>query len=225
MKGLRSEIKVIGEEQFLRLESDVPLRTICSTPWGGGFGYHSVLVNRQVPKNFLTDDPVEEMHQFLKSVGPEEKSIAGLMTSAWIKDVGHSSLSIGELSVSSWVTAGFSNRTRAGLTLDESKLYPGTINLIVVIDGHLTDAAMVNAVITATEAKAAALQELDIRLSTGELATGTSTDAIVIGCTGHSSERNYAGTATQLGFLVGKTVYEALMETGRKYLAYNFNFG
>ena len=42
-----------------------------------------------------------------------------------------------------------------------SSLYPGTINTIVVIEGSLTDAAMVNAVITATEAKAAALQALN----------------------------------------------------------------
>ncbi|MDD4369390.1 MAG: adenosylcobinamide amidohydrolase [Oscillospiraceae bacterium] len=55
---------------------------------------------------------------------------------------------------------------------------------MVLVDGNLTGAAMVNAVITATEAKTRAIFQAGVRLPDGDMATGTTTDAIVIACTG-----------------------------------------
>ena len=52
----------------------------------------------------------------------------------------------------------------------------GTINLLVVVPVPLSDAALVNAVVTATEAKAQALAEAGLR------ATGTSSDAVCVAC-------------------------------------------
>ena len=52
------------------------------------------------------------------------------------------------------------------------------------MDGALTPAAMVNAVITATEAKTMTLAEWDVRTPEGEPASGTSTDTVVVACTG-----------------------------------------
>lgn len=120
------------------------------------------------------------------------------------------------LHVCAWVTVGLGNKARAGAELPAASLYPGTINTIIVIDGQLTDAAMVNAVITATEAKAAALQSLGVVVD-GQPATGTSTDAVLIAttCLGHLY--SYAGTATALGYMIGRTVYEAIMASGQTY--------
>lgn len=60
-------------------------------------------------------------------------------------------------------------------------LEPGTINAMIFINRELLPGAMVTAVLTATEAKTAALQELEIpsRYSEG-LATGTGTDQIAV---------------------------------------------
>ncbi len=52
---------------------------------------------------------------------------------------------------------------------------------------------MVNAVITATEAKTGVLMALNARTKEGDPATGTSTDAIVIACTGRGTPVPYAG--------------------------------
>jgi len=75
-----------------------------------------------------------------------------------------------------------------------TKVKPGTINTILLIDGNLTESCMVDAVKTATEAKSAALREIDIRSHfSDELATGTITDSIIVACT-------YRGRSNMLGY-------------------------
>ncbi len=74
---------------------------------------------------------------------------------------------------------------------------------------------MVNTVITVTEAKAAALQELDVKDGEGRVATGTTTDAVMIASTQRRREgyvHAYAGAASPLGQAVGQAVREAVRE-------------
>ncbi len=91
----------------------------------------------------------------------------------------------------------------------------GTINIIVCINRELTPGAMVRAVMTATEAKTAILQELNInsRYSDG-LATGTGTDQIAVACalTG-GIPLTGAGKHSKLGELIGLTVKKAVAGT------------
>jgi len=214
---------------YLVLESGNPLRTLNTAPWGGGFGNHRSILNRQVDKSYDCSDPVAEMAQFLREEGREPDETAGLLTAARVRDYGFCAMDNAEqagfapdeaLSVQSWVTAGLGNTARAGASLKPDELFPGTINMIVLIDGALSDHAMANCVITATEAKVAALQELGVRVRGNATlsATGTTTDAMVIAATGRGRQRDYAGTATWLGYLIGRTVYEAMLESGRKYV-------
>ncbi|WP_405079672.1 adenosylcobinamide amidohydrolase [Paenibacillus chitinolyticus] len=121
------------------------------------------------------------------------------------------------IAVSAWVTVGYSNKARAGRGLPASALFPGTINIIVAVEGELTDEAMVNAVITATEAKVAALQDLGVAMEDGSGATGTTTDAVLIASTQTGRLHRYAGTATYLGHMIGRSVYEAAMKSGLAY--------
>ena len=69
---------------------------------------------------------------------------------------------------------------------------------------------MVNAVITATEAKTMTLTEWDVRTPQGDPASGTSTDAVVVACTGRGTGLSYAGPATTVGWLVARTVRAAI---------------
>jgi iron complex transport system ATP-binding protein len=93
---------------------------------------------------------------------------------------------------------------------------------MVVIDGNPTESCMVSTVLTATEAKAAALWELGIKSRySGDLATGTITDAIIVAKTNRGAPIIYGGPASKLGQLVGyctrKAVKEAVMKAN-KYL-------
>ncbi len=91
----------------------------------------------------------------------------------------------------------------------------GTINTIIIINEELTHGAMVRSVVTASEAKAAALQELTVssRYSSG-LATGTGTDQVGIASrlTGEIPLTS-AGKHTKLGELIGLTVKKSVKKT------------
>lgn len=145
--------------------------------------------------------------------------VLGMMTAVSVK---HTVLSRGkhqDLSVATLCTAGVGNPGVAGLPANKAqgRYRPGTINIILLIDGNLTDAAMVNAVITATEAKTRALFKTKVILPDGEPITGTTTDAIVVACTGGGDTLRYAGTATSLGYLIGITVYKAVLRGVKTY--------
>ena len=93
----------------------------------------------------------------------------------------------------------------------------GTINIIVLIDSNPTDSCMVASLITATEAKSAALRDLDIRSRyTGDSATGSITDSVTIASTRQGKTINYGGPASKLGKAIGyctrKAVTEALIK-------------
>src|SRR5690606_26978843 len=125
------------------------------------------------------------------------------------------------LEVTAIATAGVEiNAGRAGdpAAYDERYLAnegeSGTINIILLISAKLTPGALARSLITITEAKTAALQELmiDSRYSSG-LATGTGTDGIIAVSNAESDiVLTNAGKHTRLGELIGKTVKDAVKE-------------
>jgi adenosylcobinamide amidohydrolase len=93
---------------------------------------------------------------------------------------------------------------------------PGTINLIILTNRQLFPPAMSRALITATEAKTAVLEDLDIRSSyTGTPATGTGTDSILV-VAGKGPAVTMTGGHVKLGELMAKAVYEAVREAVAK---------
>ena len=120
--------------------------------------------------------------------------------------------------VAAVVSMGLSNRACAGVS-PPSAFATGTINTIVLIDAHLTPAAMVNAVITATEAKTLALGDWHVLSPEGAPASGTSTDAVVVACTSRGEAQSYAGPATVVGWLIARTVRRAMDRICREKLA------
>ncbi|HHY60014.1 MAG TPA: adenosylcobinamide amidohydrolase, partial [Clostridia bacterium] len=100
-------------------------------------------------------------------------------------------------------------------------LFPGTINILLAINACLPPAALVKAVITATEAKSGALLELLVpSCYSEELATGSGTDGIIVASDPAAPlVLTDAGHHSKLGELIGLTVREAVkkalaLETG-----------
>src|SRR2546426_10559060 len=63
---------------------------------------------------------------------------------------------------------------------------PATINTIVVVDAVAEPAALVNAIITATEVKTLALTAVGVRCADGRLASGTRSEERRVGEEGRS---------------------------------------
>ncbi|NMC10816.1 MAG: adenosylcobinamide amidohydrolase [Methanothrix sp.] len=95
---------------------------------------------------------------------------------------------------------------------DQCGLQPGTINAMIFVNRELTPGAMVTAVITATEAKAAALQELEVASKYSEgLATGTGTDQIAVASRLGGKAISFAGKHSKVGELIGRTMHDAVL--------------
>jgi adenosylcobinamide hydrolase len=98
-------------------------------------------------------------------------------------------------------------------------LRPGTINIMVIVNADMTPGCMARAMITATEAKTAALQELMAgSLRSPGIATGTGTDNMMIIANAESDNLlTYAGKHGKLGELIGVTVMSAVKQSLRQH--------
>jgi ABC-type Fe3+-hydroxamate transport system substrate-binding protein/adenosylcobinamide amidohydrolase len=147
-------------------------------------------------------------------IGKSEDEVSFMFTGADMDNLAVRQKRFKDMKVYALVTAGVkSNAVR--MSVDEGRFYePGTINIILLSNMKLTARAMTRAIISATEAKTAALQDFDIRSSCTPLihqATGTGTDNIIV-VEGKGSAIDNAGGHTKMGELIAKAVYEAVQE-------------
>lgn len=205
-----------------RIEVRLPhvCHTLSSAIWPGGFSQTDGFVNWRVPLNYRCDDPVSDLQRRCGDWGFSTNTTVGFLTAAKLTHASVMELEGDCFRLLCITTVGTRNAARAGLKRESYSAYaPGTINTILLLDARMTESAMVNAVITATEAKSAALHELDIReTGNGQLATGTTTDAIAIGVSQSTqwgqALHAYAGAATTIGCAIGEAVYETVLEAG-----------
>jgi adenosylcobinamide amidohydrolase len=143
-----------------------------------------------------------------------EKDTSFLFTGANMANLSVQKANFKDITIYALVTAGVEGNALR-LSQDEGRYYePGTINIIVLSNYQLSPRAMSRALIDVTEAKTAALQDLDIRSTEQPLpfqATGTGTDNIImVGGQGKTLEN--AGGHSKLGELIGKAVYQGVRE-------------
>ncbi|OQX65095.1 MAG: hypothetical protein B5M51_01755 [Anaerolinea sp. 4484_236] len=203
-----SGIEINIDPTALIVKSQHPMQAISSGLINGGIRETRSIINLHVDKGYDSSDPVADFMNLVKDRGYPVPFI-GMMTAAYVSEASEAHFEMNGLTVAAITTAGLSNSAAAGLSLP-IKLRPGTINTILLVDGRLSSAAMINAVMTATEAKTAALHEAGKKTQDGYPVTGTTTDSIVVACTGRGDLLPYAGTATPIGYLIGRAVRAAL---------------
>ena len=158
----------------------------------------------------------------LEDLGLDPEHCSGLSTAASMDNVSVQTMSYEDFSVTAIVTGGIKNNAgRIGdpATWHEKseasyQVKPGTINIILYIDADLSEGALARALVSCTEAKTAAIQELlaPSRYSRG-LATGSGTDGTIIVCNAESDTYlTNAGKHSKLGEYIGKTVKKAVKE-------------
>lgn len=197
-----------ADDAAIIVRSEAPLATLTSAVVGGGFGHVHALINRHVSKGYDSDDPARELCVFAAERGITG-AFVGLLTAVWMRKARTLTLGAGDLAVCALITAGVSNACVAGLSQPQ-RVEPGTINIMVFIDGKLSPGAMVNAVKTISEAEVSVLHARGIKTAEGYPATGTSTDAIVVACTERGTELPYAGPLAPVGFLIARCVRACL---------------
>jgi ABC-type Fe3+-hydroxamate transport system substrate-binding protein/adenosylcobinamide amidohydrolase len=149
-----------------------------------------------------------------KALGKSARNSSFLFTGANMDNLSVRSASFREMTVYALVTAGVEGNA-VRMSKDEGLYYePGTINIILLSNMRLSPRAMTRAVISATEAKTAALQDIDARSGGSPLrwqATGTGTDEIVV-VEGEGKLLDNSGGHSKLGELIARTVYDGVRE-------------
>lgn len=217
---------LILKENVLAVLSNKPLTTISSAFHnGGGIKKTKAILNVEVLKScsdkYLHDNPEPYITNSARRFGLNE-SFIGMVTAAAVENFAFASKNDDKLAVSVIATAAdnegntcnFAESAGETINVQENK---GTINIIVVIDGNPTESCLAGTLITVTEAKMAALRELDIRSRfSGDEATGTVTDSIVVAKTNKGAPIMYGGPASELGQLVGYCTRKAVKEAVTK---------
>lgn len=205
-------------------------RKVLSTSLYNG-GYHEdfeAVFNRDMtqgsgmPCESFAPTYVESMKIVAERLGLAPELTSGMGTAAHMENASIVSRSYKELTVTAIVTGGV--ETNGGRVGDPASYYKtaekkcGTINIMLVIDADLPPGILARALVTCTEAKTAALQELmaPSRYSTG-LATGSGTDqTIVIANSESPLFFEGAGKHSKLGELIGLAVMAAVKEALKK---------
>jgi adenosylcobinamide hydrolase len=213
------QAKLLIEDNVAAVTSETGLLTVSSAIYNGGFKRVKAILNIQVPEDYsdvqLHNDPLHLVKISSKKVGVSENFLA-MITAAKINNMMHVAKTDGVITVNVVATAGASHGESAGEPINADQL-DGTINIIVLINASLTDSCLVAAFVTATEAKTAALNDLDIRSRySGEAATGSITDSLSVATTGTGPAVELGGPASKLGQLVGSCVRAAVYEALQK---------
>lgn len=213
--NLAEDAKLIIKENVLALVSEKGLATVSSAIFNGGFSHVKAIVNVGVPPGYsdqaLHMDPMVLITSSVAKLNITKDYLA-MVTAANIQNYSLVTKKTDAFSVSVAATAGCSHGESSGEQMDVPEMF-GTINVIVLIDGNPTQSCMVAAIITATEAKSAALRDFDVRSRyTGDSATGSITDSVTVASTATGKEIKLSGPASKLGKLVGYCVRHAVTQ-------------
>ena len=199
---LRSRSEAGRQLSVLVWRFDRPLRVAASAPHGGGLATRRWIVNAQVPPSYARRDPDHHLRKLAVSLGLPGHGV-GMLTAADVRsfvttvDEGVEVVATVGLGEPEWAAA---PRAKPGVPVRLA----GTINVVALLPERLSDAALVNAIATATEAKAQALFEL------GVAGTGTATDAVCIATPADGRAETFGGPRSRWGSRLARAVRDAV---------------
>jgi alpha-ribazole phosphatase CobZ len=208
-KEILTSMDIKRTNEYIIVEGDFSV--LSSAAYNGGFGRAKRIINLNVNADFK-GNAFEAFDSFFSERGFMGEETVGMMTAVPMANA----RIITKEDVTAIITAGISpSRSPSG----------STVNTILVIDKKLSQAAMANVIIVATEAKTAAFSDLDVHDEKGNLFTGDATDAVVVACHNDGSKEGegaeeviFAGKATELG----KRIYD-IVRYGVRDALFNYN--
>ena len=222
--SLDDEVYYLKDTIFVKF--NVKRNGISTSKLNGGFssGFTSVFNHHLSQENidYLENhDVCEYLINHCKTLGVDYAASSGLTTLAEMNHVSIVTKSYRSLEVTALTTAGV--RTNAVKAGDPASFYEengkfGTINTIILINANLGYETLLDAFMTATEAKTVALDDLKIpsQYSNG-YATGTGTDGLCVFSNLESGNvLTNAGKHSKLGELIGQCVVESVKKAIKK---------
>jgi adenosylcobinamide amidohydrolase len=210
-----------------------PLLALSSAPYGGGWGMRHWILAAQVAANYSRLDPAGHLAELVGGLALDRPGI-GMLTAVDVRLLSSSqeegiavAATVG-LSHPGWAAAADAEATvpaRGATSADRpdhgrargrspgvvggGMTSVGTVNIIAVLARRLSPAALVNAVMTVTEAKTQALWDA------GFAATGTPSDAVAVLCAPSGPAEAFAGPRSRSGSRLARAVHQAVLEGSR----------
>nr|WP_320117114.1 adenosylcobinamide amidohydrolase [uncultured Marinifilum sp.] len=216
------EFKLGLTDDYFHVEFAEPVKMLSSAILNGGFQYASHFLNAKVDANFngeRTDFESPEISlDKLAKKNNWTGNCVGMMTAAYMKSFRSVKIERQGVWIEALVTAGVSNARRAGDLADYQFINEeceklGTINILILTNAELTEAAMVESLMILAEAKAACMQDLNIKSrASNTIATGTGTDSAAIAC-GKGAKVKYCGKHVLFGEILAKAVIQAISQS------------
>jgi adenosylcobinamide hydrolase len=184
-----------------------PMLAVSSAPLGGGLGLRHWVLNVQVPHAYDGGEPQEHLAALAREASVTGAG-AGMMTAVDVRTAStvqqegiYVDATVGVIGAALWAAA---DPSSSQPTDRDDARTPGTINMVVVLPERLSEAALVNAISTATEAKSQALWDAGVD------GTGTATDAMCVLCPATGDAHAYGGPRARWGAPLARVVYRAV---------------
>ncbi|GLK57680.1 adenosylcobinamide amidohydrolase [Methylopila capsulata] len=165
----------------------------------------------------VTVDPVALLAARMRSA--EFGDAVGMMTSRDVRRHRVAGAASGGTTARCLATVGLGNAARVGAPSPPPHEAWGTVNLLVACSVTLTDAALVEALSIAVEARTAAIMASG-RTVDGGAATGTGTDCVVVATPLDGPAASFAGLHTDVGVAIGTAVYESVKSGACDWMAH-----
>jgi adenosylcobinamide amidohydrolase len=177
-----------------------PTLAIASAPLGGGIGLREWVLNAQVPSAYSRTDIDVDLAACAATLGCTGTGV-GFLTAAAVEQF----TSATDDGVTAHATVGLTHPTWAAAPATSvERARVGTINIVAFLPVRLADAALVNAVMTVTEAKTQALVEA------GVPGTGTASDAVCILMPSDGPSEAFGGPRSTVGAPLARAVHGAI---------------
>jgi adenosylcobinamide hydrolase len=185
-----------------------PVLGVASGPLGGGLGPRDWVLNATVESSYARRDPDVHLRELAHGLGLNGRGV-GMLTAVDVTS--HVTREDGGVVADATVGLGHP-AWAAAPDGDWRESRPGTINLVIWVPAALSEAALVNTVVSATEAKTQALWEHGLD------ATGTASDAVFVACAMSGDADPHGGPRSTWGARIARAVHAAVHEGARVWL-------
>jgi adenosylcobinamide amidohydrolase len=197
----------------LHVDFGAPRRCLSSAVLNGGLTSARHWLNLQVDHDYARTDPAAHLAEAAAAQGLAAPEVIGMLTAADVR----SGVRRRRGPARVVATVGIGQPLAAAGRRPRPVARVGTINLLVLVDAPLDDAALVGAVQTATEAKAQALADAGVEaINHDGPATGTATDSVCVAAVPGASVP-FAGPATEIGSAIALAVHDAVHAGARSH--------
>jgi adenosylcobinamide hydrolase len=201
-----------------------PLLALSSAPYGGGWGERHWILAAQVAGGYGRPDPAEHLAELARGLDLDGPGI-GMLTAVDVRlvstcrDDGVTAAATVGISHPTWAAAESGADAAAagagaaipGAPATGAAGSAGTVNIVAVLDRRLSPAALVNAVMTVTEAKSQALWEA------GFPGTGTPSDAVAVLCPAAGPAEAFGGPRSRWGSRLARAAHRAVLDGSRRW--------